>query len=73
MVPREADSVMMPKPVGRKVPLVQLEKLNKALQENDMKTAYEIGDKYLLNSGWSEDEILKCRNLATEFMLRRKK
>lgn len=73
MVPREGDSVMMPKPVGKKVPLVHLRKLKEALQVNDMKTAYEIGDEYLLSSGWSKDDILKCQKLATEFMLRRKK
>ena len=73
MVPREGDSVMMPKPIGKKVPLALLKKLNKALQANDMKAAYEIGDEYLLTSGWPEDDILKCRNLAIEFMLRRKK
>jgi hypothetical protein len=64
---------MMPKPVGKKVPLVHLRKLKDALQVNDMKMAYEIGDKYLLSSGWSKDDILKCQKLATEFMLRRKK
>lgn len=73
MVPREGDSVMMPKPVGKKVPLMHLRKLKEALQVNDMKTAYEIGDEYLLSSGWSKDDILKCQKLATEFMLRRKK
>ena len=73
MVPREGDSVMMPKPLGKKVPLKHLKKLSNALQVNDMKTAYEIGDEYLLSSGWSEYDILKCRKLATEFMLRRKK
>jgi hypothetical protein len=40
---------------------------------NDMVAAYEVGDAYLLSSGWSKDDILKCRKLATEFMLRRKK
>lgn len=73
MVPREGDSVLMPKPVGKKVPLMHLKKLSEALRVNDMKTAYEVGDEYLLSSGWSENEILKCRKLATEFMLRRKR
>jgi adenine-specific DNA-methyltransferase len=73
MVPREGDSVMMPKPVGKKVPSALLKKLNKALQANDMKAAYEIGDDYLLNAGWNQDDISKCKKLATEFMLRRKK
>jgi hypothetical protein len=73
MVPREGDSIMMPKPVGKKVPLALLKKLKDALMVNDMVAAYEVGDAYLLSSGWSKDDILKCRKLATEFMLRRKK
>ena len=72
MVPREGDSIMMPKPIGEKVPMLLLKKLKRALQLNEMETAYGIGDEYLLNSGWDFEEILKCKKLAVEFMNRRK-
>ena len=72
MVPREGDSIMMPKPIGEKVPTQLLNKLKRALEVNDMEAAYGIGDEYLLKSEWDFKEISKCKKLAVEFMNRRR-
>ena len=73
MVPREGDSIMMPKPVGKKVPKMLLNKLKKFLELNDMQSAYEVGDDYLISNGWDPIDIAKSKKLATAFMNRRKK
>jgi hypothetical protein len=73
MVPREGDSVMMPKPSGQRVPIRLLKKLKKSLELNDMLSAYEIGDEYLIQSGWDPEDIKKAKTLANGFMARRKK
>jgi hypothetical protein len=73
MVPREGDAVMMPKPVRKKVPVSLLKKLKKSLEINDLQSAYEIGDQYLIQSGWDLEDISKAKKLAIDLMLRRKK
>lgn len=73
MVPREGDSVMMPKSVGKKVPKSLLKKLRGFLEVNDMQSAYEVGDEYLIRHGWKPDDILRSKELAIAFMNRRKK
>ena len=73
MVPREGDAVMMPKPVGKKVPIMLLKNLKKYLELNDLQSAYEIGDQYLLQAGWDTNDISKAKKLAIDLMLRRKK
>jgi adenine-specific DNA-methyltransferase len=73
MVPREGDSVMMPKPLGKKVPIALLGKLRKHLELNDIQSAYQVGDEYLLRNGWHSEDIETAKKLATQFMARRKK
>lgn len=73
MVPREADSIMMPKPVGKKVPKVLLNKLKKFLELNDIESAYEVGDQYLIKNGWNPEDVVMSKKLAIAFMNRRKK
>ena len=73
MVPREGDSVMMPKPVGKKVPRHLLQELKSYLEINDLDSAYEVGDKYLIDFGWDPNDIEKSKKLAHDFMERRKK
>jgi hypothetical protein len=73
MVPREGDSVMMPKPIGKKVPKSLLKELKNFLEANDMHSAYQVGDEYLIHHGWALDDILKSKELAISFMNRRKK
>jgi hypothetical protein len=73
MVPREGDSVMMPKPIGKKVPKSLLKELMNFLEANDMNSAYQVGDEYLILHGWAPDDILKSKELAISFMNRRKK
>ena len=73
LVPREGDSVMMPKPIGKKVPAILLKKLKAHLEVNDMESAYEIGDQYLQLGGWDTRDLSIGKKLATEYMTRRKK
>lgn len=73
LVPREGDSVLMPKPIGKCVPELLLEKLRKCLVNNDLQSAYEVGDEYLLSAGWDEKDISRAKILANQLMLRRKK
>ncbi len=73
MVPREGDAVMMPKPVGKKVPSQLLKELKSYLDVNDLQSAYQVGDKYLVNSGWDPTDIEKSKELAQDFMNRRMK
>ena len=73
MVPREGDSVMMPKPLRKKVPIALLGKLKKHLELNDIQSAYQVGDEYLLRNGWHSEDIETAKKLAAQFMARRKK
>jgi hypothetical protein len=73
MVPREGDSVMMPKPIGKTVKQSSLIKLKGFLEVNDMHSAYEVGDEYLIRHGWNPDDILMAKELAIAFQNRRKK
>jgi hypothetical protein len=73
MVPREADSILMPKPIEKKVSTVLLRQLRKHLEANDMPSAYAVGDKYLTSNGWNSTDVEICKKLAIDFMNRRKK
>ena len=73
LVPREGDAVMMPKPIGKKVSKSLLMKLKNSLQRNDMVSAYEVGDEYLIRNGWNPNDIDMAKKLASDYMDRRKK
>jgi len=73
LVPREGDSIMMPKPINRKIPQKLFERLLHHLKSNDYSSAYEVGDSYLISGGWDPEDLYRARKLSIEFMHRRKK
>lgn len=64
VVPREADSIRMPRlpelPPRREL----LDQLDEALRAKDLPSAYRVGDAYLLEAGWPEDELATARQMA---------
>ena len=73
MVPREADSILMPKSIGKKIPKMLYNELHQHLKRNDLAAAYRVGDKYLMLHGWDPADLRKAEALAIKLMNDRKK